>query len=323
MIRRRLSFSSLVAFVAFVVALSATSPTAAIVGVSEPKLVRAELSTHTNNDNKDHDTGIYVKVTTQDGASLLAQILNAYSSSDGDATVYNDHSDHILKLTIEDPGAKKSDCNGFTVRMAIQAHGTDDWRLNAQVVLYFSDGTNLIAKEDGFALHSDSSQLGDEHVFSAPNAVATSSKPEPTLVFADLLTHTKDDNKDKDTGIYVTVTTRNEASLLAQIVSADSSADDATEYNDGSDHDVALVVENVGAKKSDCKGFEVSIAIRTTGGLGHDTWKFDALVILTFSDGTNLIAQKKGINLTNGSVGLGDPVVFNAPAPASATASAS
>jgi len=116
-----------------------------------------------------------------------------------------------------------------------------------------------------------------------------------------------------DTGIYVTVTTRDGASLQAQIVSADSSADDATEYNEGSDHDVALVVENVGAKKSDCKGFAVQIAIRTTGGLGHDTWLFNAIVVLTFSDNTNLIAERKGIDLTNGSVGLGEPVVFNAP----------
>jgi hypothetical protein len=314
MITRRLFFSSLVAFVTIFSA-------SASLAVPEPTLVRAELSTHTNGDDKDHDTGIYVTVTSRDGANLLAQILNAYSSSDQNATVYHDHSDHIVKLTIES-FARKSDCNGFTVGIAISTGGglgQDEWLFDAQVVLYFSDGTNLIAEQKGLTLHNTSVGLGNEVAFSAPITVApivvaTSTKVEPTLRFAALFTHTgNDDNKDPDSGIYVTVTSRDGASLLAQIVSADSSTIDATTYNDNSDHDVALVVENVGAKKSDCNGFAVRIAIRTTGGLGHDTWPFDARVVLTFSDGTNLIAQQKGLQLSNDSVGLGNPVVFNAP----------
>src|SRR5262249_10965062 len=53
-----------------------------------PRLVRAELFTHTNNDNKDHDTGIYVSATTLDRRTLLAGCSNTDNSGD-DSTEYN------------------------------------------------------------------------------------------------------------------------------------------------------------------------------------------------------------------------------------------
>lgn len=129
---------------------------------------------------------------------------------------------------------------------------------------------------------------------------------QPRLVMAELFTHTNGDNKDHDTGIYVTVTTSDTKSLLARIISADSSGTDATEYNDNSDHFVELVIQNPAATPSDCSRFQVTIEIRTNG---NDTWLFDAQVVLYFSDGSTLFAEQKGISLVNN----GAQVVFNAP----------
>jgi hypothetical protein len=127
----------------------------------------------------------------------------------------------------------------------------------------------------------------------------SASLEEPRLVRAELLTHTNDDNKDGDTGIYVTVTTKDTTSLLARIINADSSNSDATAYNDGSDHFVELVVQNSAATPSVCRGFQVTIAIRPTGGLCHDTWHFDAQVVLYFSDGSTLLAEKGDLSLSS------------------------
>lgn len=119
-------------------------------------LSRAELFTLTGDeDNKDHDTGIYVTVKTSDGQSLLASVNNA-DSSGKDMTTYNDDSHHIVPLVVEAPGALKPDCRGFKVRMWIKTNGNDNWSIDdARVTLYFSDGTTLVAEQLGFSLDGD------------------------------------------------------------------------------------------------------------------------------------------------------------------------
>jgi hypothetical protein len=129
-----------------------------------------------------------------------------------------------------------------------------------------------------------------------PARPLTQPDEEPRLVAAELLTHTNDDNKDHDTGIYATVETADGTALLAELNNADSSGDDATEYNDGSYHSIALPVTAWGMPKSLCRQFRVHLQQQT---YGHDTWKFNARVILYFSDGTDLVADAFGIRLVN------------------------
>src|SRR5262249_31352296 len=112
---------------------------------------RAELFTHTNNDNKDHDTGIYVTVTTSDGRTLLAGVNNA-DNSGSDATEYNDYSNHTVPLTVLAPGALKAQSGQFRVHLWQQTTGHDTWNFNARVILYCSDGTNLVASRDNIVL---------------------------------------------------------------------------------------------------------------------------------------------------------------------------
>jgi hypothetical protein len=123
-----------------------------------PRLVRAELFTHTNNDNKDHDTGIYLSVTTADGRTLLAGRSNADNSGD-DSTEYNDYSDHTVPLTVLAPGAQKTQSGQFRVHLWQRTHGNDTWKFNAQVSLDFSDGTNLVASRDNIVLRNNNASI--------------------------------------------------------------------------------------------------------------------------------------------------------------------
>lgn len=117
----------------------------------------AELFTHTNDDNKDHDTCVDVSISTQDGSSVLADVHNA-DCSGRDATEYNDGSEHVIKLLVEAAGAAKTSCQGFTVTIGQHPNGHDTWKFNAKVTLYFSDGTTLVKGQDGIELHNEDSK---------------------------------------------------------------------------------------------------------------------------------------------------------------------
>jgi len=117
-----------------------------------------ELFTHTNDDNKDKDTGIHLSVKTADGKMELASCNNADSSND-DATEYNNGSDHTVALTIKAPGATKTQCSGFQVHMWQQTHGHDTWKFNAKVTLFFSDGQNLVASKDNVTLKNNGASV--------------------------------------------------------------------------------------------------------------------------------------------------------------------
>ena len=106
------------------------------------------------------------------------------------------------------------------------------------------------------------------------------------LIKAELYTKTGDDNKDKDTGVYVTVTTNDGNTLLAEIKNADSSGDDKTEYNDNSDHTIELVIKSSGSTKTDCQKFKFRVGSQAKG---NDKWKITkATLTLTFDDNTTL-----------------------------------
>ena|SRR5665213_2269452 len=121
----------------------------------------AEFWSRTADDNKDHDTGVYVDVKTANGQTLLAQIANA-DNSDDDATEYNDGSEHTIKLAGLSTGSTKDDCNGFKVSLKSKANGGDKWKIEtARVILYFTDGTNLAKEIHGIELDSDDSNFSN------------------------------------------------------------------------------------------------------------------------------------------------------------------
>jgi len=123
--------------------------------VDEPVLIKATLFTHTNDDNKDHDTCVFAEAKTADGQTLIAHAANR-DCSGSDNTEYNDGSDHQFDLDIDAPGIAKSMTRGFKVHMWQETHGGaghDTWKFNVRVLLYFSGGGgNYTASKDGVVL---------------------------------------------------------------------------------------------------------------------------------------------------------------------------
>lgn len=127
-------------------------PTATPPPVAEnPAMIKATFFSHTNDDNKDHDTGIYIKVRTSDGSTLIAHADNRDNSGD-DGTEYKDGSDHQFDLDLDAAGLRKSAATSFKVQVCQRTHGDDTWKFNGRVVLFFSDNSNLVSSRDGIEL---------------------------------------------------------------------------------------------------------------------------------------------------------------------------
>jgi hypothetical protein len=133
----------LASLLAAVVAIAIVGNHFALAG-DDPVLTKVIFRSHTNDDDKDHDTGVYVVVKTADGQTQIAHADNRDNSGD-DGTQYKCNSDHEFGVDVDADGIKKSACGGFKVHVTIHSHGYDTWRFNGQVILKFSDGTNLTA----------------------------------------------------------------------------------------------------------------------------------------------------------------------------------
>ncbi len=129
-----------------------------------------------------------------------------------------------------------------------------------------------------------------------------------SLVSLTLRTHTIDDDKDHDTGIYVDVN-GNSGKTIAHVADAQSSDNDSTHYNDGSIHSFHFSPVNDHILKDECTNFKWRMGIKASGGIdvtievqgvggtlhhGNDRWTFDAWLTLRFSDGTSLTTNKLG-----------------------------
>jgi len=138
-------------------------------------LVSLGLRTHTIDDDKDHDTGIFVDVIDNDG-NQIAYIANAQSNGD---TMHYNPSD--IKSFSFDPlrnDTLKNQCTNFKWRMGIQASGpgettigaggvpiaifhggNDRWTFDAYLTLVFSDDTSITTNKLGQVLESNNGQL--------------------------------------------------------------------------------------------------------------------------------------------------------------------
>jgi hypothetical protein len=106
-------------------------------------LTRAEFSSKTAGDDKDHDTGVWVKVVAADGKTKLAEIANADNSS-GESTHYNDNTSHTIKLKVDNGRATRHQCEKFKFKVGTKANGNDNWKFSARVTLYFEKAKPLV-----------------------------------------------------------------------------------------------------------------------------------------------------------------------------------
>jgi hypothetical protein len=115
-----------------------------------PTLTEAQVSFHTNDEDKDDDTHVTVTIRQRDG-TIAARI-------DDDFGHFNDHSNNgPFGLLILNP-AEKAELNQGNVTVRIDPNGNDTWRFNFFVDLAFSDGSHLNAEANNLELTQDRQQ---------------------------------------------------------------------------------------------------------------------------------------------------------------------
>jgi hypothetical protein len=120
------------------------------------ELTAATFTSTTGNDDKDHDTAVFVRVVTADGKTVLAQISNGDNC---DRCRYADGTTHTLALPIGTRAAKGL-CANFKFVLGARANGHDRWVIDtAMVTLKFSDGSTLQRNVRYITLDSRGSSL--------------------------------------------------------------------------------------------------------------------------------------------------------------------
>lgn len=107
--------------------------------IKPEKLVKAEFNSHTNDENKDFDSGVSVEVRNSDQSILLAEIKGADATKE-----YKDDSDNKIDLVVKSEGSSMKDCEKYVFRVGMKPNGNDCWRFKGTVTLYFDNGKTLI-----------------------------------------------------------------------------------------------------------------------------------------------------------------------------------
>lgn len=118
--------------------------------MADPTLTSANITFHTNDDNKDWDTklGVVVRLGGPQGPSV-ARIYSIFSE-------FRDNSDAgPFNLWVVRPVTRDQLRRG-QVEISIEPNGNDTWRFNFLLDFLFSDGAHLIARANGIELTQDS-----------------------------------------------------------------------------------------------------------------------------------------------------------------------
>lgn len=117
---------------------------------SAATLVGAQVTFHTNDEDKDDDTHVTVTVRGADN-TIAARI-------DDDFGVFHDHNNNgPFGLLVVNPTTKDALTRG-NVTVRIDPNGNDTWRFNFFLDLLFSDGSHLNSEAEGLELKEDRQQ---------------------------------------------------------------------------------------------------------------------------------------------------------------------
>ncbi len=100
-----------------------------------PVLVKASALFHTNNEDKDWDTALFVYVNR--GRNVIARVENVQGH-------YNDNSDNLVNLPVLIPATLDECQQGCSVTVSIRPNGHDTWKFNLEVNLFFSDSQHIV-----------------------------------------------------------------------------------------------------------------------------------------------------------------------------------
>ena len=112
-------------------------------------LIRASVSFHTNDEDKDDDSRVDVTVRLMD-QMVVASIADEFGH-------FDDHSDAGPFDLLIKQAATRGELKTGSVAVKIEPNGNDTWRFNFFLDLLFDDGAHLIAWANGLEL-TESSQ---------------------------------------------------------------------------------------------------------------------------------------------------------------------
>lgn len=112
-----------------------------------PRLIVAMISFHTNNEDKDDDTTVYVELEDFNRNTVAKIVSNfEYFRDDSDSLSYG--------LEISN-NCEKTDLERGYINIRISPHGNDTWRFNFFLTLVFSDGSILSGRSSNLDLSED------------------------------------------------------------------------------------------------------------------------------------------------------------------------
>ncbi|MBL8294560.1 MAG: hypothetical protein JNN08_22135 [Bryobacterales bacterium] len=115
-----------------------------------PTLVNAAISFHTNDEDKDDDTHVTVRVTDENNV-IAAEI-------DNDFGHFDDNSDSgPFPMVVLNPSTQKALQRGSWI-IRIDPNGNDTWRFNATLVLTFSNQNRFTVQMNGIQLTQNRQQ---------------------------------------------------------------------------------------------------------------------------------------------------------------------
>ena len=107
-------------------------------------LIRASVSFHTNDEDKDDDSRVDVTVRLMD-QTVVASIADEFGH-------FDDHSDAGPFDLLIKQAATRGELKTGSVAVQIEPNGNDTWRFNFFLDLLFDDGAHLIAWANGLEL---------------------------------------------------------------------------------------------------------------------------------------------------------------------------
>ncbi len=117
------------------------------------KLTKVTITFRTHNDNKDHDTKLYVKIKSKVNLFLSKDV--AFGNELGGDMEFVDPSNHSFDLTLNSSTIKVSDLTAPFISIDVQPNGNDRWIFDYSIRLEFSDGNAYSSESQGVILDQD------------------------------------------------------------------------------------------------------------------------------------------------------------------------
>lgn len=115
-------------------------------------LTGAQITFHTNGDDKDGDTDVFVFVIRGDGSGAAASAHNPFGH-------FDDNTFNGPFPLFSGTGTIASQLSTFDVNIIIVPFGHDTWKFDYALTLTFSDGTSFIARQQNITLDQDNNVL--------------------------------------------------------------------------------------------------------------------------------------------------------------------